>query len=41
MMILDFTIRDGKVVAIEAITEPERVAALELTLLEESVTGTN
>jgi RNA polymerase sigma factor (sigma-70 family) len=41
MMILDFTIRDGKVVAIEAITEPKRVAALELTLLEESVTGTN
>jgi RNA polymerase sigma-70 factor, ECF subfamily len=41
MMILDFTIRDGKVMAIEAITEPERVAALELTLLEESVTGTN
>jgi RNA polymerase sigma-70 factor (ECF subfamily) len=34
LMILDFTIRDGKVVAIEAITEPERVRALELTVLE-------
>lgn len=38
MMILDFTIRDGKVMAIEAITEPERVAALNLAILEESVT---
>jgi RNA polymerase sigma-70 factor (ECF subfamily) len=34
MMILDFTIRDGRVVAIEAITEPERVAALELAVLD-------
>jgi hypothetical protein len=40
-MILDFTIRDGRVVAIEAITEPARVAALDLTLLEEPDTGTN
>ena len=34
MMILDFTIRDGRVVAIEAITEPARVAALDLAVLE-------
>lgn len=34
LMILDFTIRDGRVVAIEAITEPERVAELELAVLE-------
>jgi RNA polymerase sigma-70 factor (ECF subfamily) len=32
LMILEFTIRGGKVMAIEAITEPERVAALELTV---------
>lgn len=32
LMILDFTIRDGMVVAIEAITEPERVAALDLAV---------
>lgn len=32
MMILDFTIRDGKVVAIEAITEPDRVTSLELAV---------
>lgn len=32
LMILDFTIRDGKVVAIEAITEPGRVAGLDLAV---------
>lgn len=32
MMILVFTVRDGKVVAIEAIAEPDRVAALELAV---------
>jgi RNA polymerase sigma-70 factor (ECF subfamily) len=40
LMILDFTIRDGKVVAIEAITEPERVAALDLAILEGAAAGT-
>ncbi len=35
MMVLDFTIRDGKVVAIDSISDPERVAALELTVLDE------
>jgi RNA polymerase sigma-70 factor (ECF subfamily) len=32
-MVLRFTIEDGKVVAMEAIAEPERLAALELALL--------
>ncbi|MEZ4562792.1 MAG: sigma-70 family RNA polymerase sigma factor [Thermomicrobiales bacterium] len=32
LMILDFAIRDGRVVAIEAITEPEQVAALALAV---------
>jgi RNA polymerase sigma-70 factor (ECF subfamily) len=41
MMILDFTVRSGKVVAIEAITEPERVAALDLAILEGTATGTD
>ena len=35
MMILNFTVRDGKVVNIEAITEPERVRALDLAVLED------
>jgi RNA polymerase sigma-70 factor (ECF subfamily) len=39
MMILDFTIRDGKVLAIEAITEPGRVAALDLAILAAQDTG--
>jgi RNA polymerase sigma factor (sigma-70 family) len=34
MMILDFTVRNGKVVNIEAITEPERVRGLDLAVLE-------
>lgn len=34
LMILDFTVRDGKVVGIEAFTEPERVLGLELAVLE-------
>jgi hypothetical protein len=37
-MILDFTIRDGKVVAIEAITEAERLALLDLAILDELTT---
>lgn len=35
LMLLDFTIRDGKVVAVEAISAPERVAALELAVPDE------
>jgi RNA polymerase sigma-70 factor (ECF subfamily) len=34
MMVLDFTIRDGKIVAIDAIADPERLAALELAVLD-------
>lgn len=34
MMILSFTVRDGVVASIEAITEPERVLALDLVVLE-------
>jgi RNA polymerase sigma-70 factor (ECF subfamily) len=34
MMILDFTIRDGKIVAIEAIADAERLAELELAVFE-------
>jgi RNA polymerase sigma-70 factor (ECF subfamily) len=34
MMVLDFTIRDEKVVAIDAIADPERLAALELAVLD-------
>ena len=33
MMVLDFTIRHGKIVAIDAIADPERLAALELAVL--------
>ena len=35
MMILEFTVRDGKVAGIEAIVEPERVQALDLGVLED------
>ena len=34
MMVLDFTIHDGKIAAIDAIANPERLAALELALLD-------
>src|SRR5918998_1453506 len=34
MMVLDFTIRHGKIVAIDAIADPERLAELKLTVLE-------
>lgn len=35
LMLLDFTIRDGRIVAVEAISAPERVAALELAVPDE------
>jgi RNA polymerase sigma factor (sigma-70 family) len=35
LMVLDFTIRDGKVVAIDSVSDPERVAMLDLTVLDE------
>ena len=35
MMILDFTVRDGKVIRIEANSEPDQVAALNLAVPEE------
>ncbi|MFT4041079.1 MAG: sigma factor-like helix-turn-helix DNA-binding protein, partial [Thermomicrobiales bacterium] len=35
MMILDFAIRDGKVIAIDAVAAPARVAALDLAVLDE------
>jgi RNA polymerase sigma factor (sigma-70 family) len=35
MMVLDFTVRDGKIIAIDAIADPERLAALELAVLDE------
>ena len=34
MMVLDFTIREGKIVAIDAIANPERVGELELAVLD-------
>src|SRR5215207_9567003 len=34
MMVLDFTIRHGKIVAIDAIADPERLAELELAVLD-------
>ena len=34
MMVLNFVIQSGNVIAIEAFTEPERVAALELVVLD-------
>jgi RNA polymerase sigma factor (sigma-70 family) len=34
LMILDFTIRDGKIVAIDAIADPERVRQLDLAVLD-------
>ena len=34
MMILDFTIRHGKIVSIDAIADPERLAELELAVLD-------
>jgi RNA polymerase sigma-70 factor (ECF subfamily) len=34
LMVLDFTIRHGKIVAIDAIGDPERLAALELAVLD-------
>src|SRR5918995_6469858 len=33
LMVLDFTIRDGKIVAIDAIADPERVRQLDLALI--------
>jgi RNA polymerase sigma-70 factor (ECF subfamily) len=35
MMVLDFTITDGKVVAIDAIADPERLRGLELAMLND------
>jgi RNA polymerase sigma-70 factor (ECF subfamily) len=35
LMILDFTIRDGKIVAIDAIADPERVRQLDLAVLDQ------
>jgi RNA polymerase sigma-70 factor (ECF subfamily) len=35
MMVLDFTIRDGKIVTIDAIADPERLGELELAVLDE------
>jgi RNA polymerase sigma factor (sigma-70 family) len=35
MMVLDFTIRDGKIVAIDAIADPERLRRLELAVLSD------
>ena len=34
LMVLDFTIRDGKIVAIDAIADPERIGELDLTVLD-------
>jgi Sigma-70, region 4 len=34
MIVLDFTIRDGKIVAIDAIADPERLGELELSVLD-------
>jgi len=34
MMVLDFTIRNGKIVAIDAIADPQRLAELELAVLD-------
>ena len=34
MMVLDFTIRDGKIVAVDAIADPERLGELELAVLD-------
>ena len=34
LMVLDFTIRDGKIVAIDAIADPERVRQLDLAVLD-------
>ena len=35
LMVLDFTIRNGKIVAIDAIADPERVRQLDLAMLSE------
>jgi RNA polymerase sigma-70 factor (ECF subfamily) len=35
LMVLDFTIRDGKIVTIDAIADPERVRQLDLAMLTE------
>ncbi len=35
LMVLDFTIRDGKIVAIDAIADPERLRQLDLAMLTE------
>jgi hypothetical protein len=35
-MVLDFTIDNGRVVAIEAIADPARVAELDLAVLEDA-----
>ena len=34
MMVLDFTIQNGKIIAIDAIADPERLAELELAVLD-------
>jgi RNA polymerase sigma-70 factor (ECF subfamily) len=34
MMVLDFTIRDGKIIAIDAIADPTRLGELELAVLD-------
>lgn len=36
LMVLDFTIHEGKVVAIEAIADPDRVAELDLAVLDDT-----
>ena len=35
MMVLDFTIRDSKIVAIDAIAEPARLRQLDLAVLDD------
>jgi hypothetical protein len=35
MMVLDFTIVDGRIVAIDAIADPERVQELDLAMLDD------
>jgi hypothetical protein len=35
LMVLDFTVRRGKIVEIDAIADPERLRQLELTVLDD------
>ena len=35
--VLAFTVRDGKIVAIDALSDPERLAELDLTFLDDPV----